>query len=52
MNADLQQLAPAPAHHIVAVILGKLFLAGLGLLIGLAAGLVVGVATGLIPFLC
>lgn len=52
MSADLQQAAPRPAPHIVAVICGKLFLAGLGLGIGLFVGLAIGVVSGLIPIMC
>lgn len=52
MSADRQSAAPRPAPHPFAVIVGKLFLAGLGLALGLFFGLAVGVGTGLIPFLC
>jgi hypothetical protein len=52
MSADLQQVAPRPALHTVAVICGKLLLAGLGIAIGLFAGFVLAALTGLIRISC
>jgi len=51
MSADLQHVAPR-GYHIGIVILGKLSLAGLGLVIGLVAGVFIGLVTGLISFAC
>ena len=51
MSTDLPLSAPS-TRHIVVVILGKAFLACLGLAIGLVAGMFIALSIGLIQIGC